>query len=638
MNVLPRLILSTALLISSNTQAQDTSSWSDKTICRLANSSGTQAYVDETVKRNLDCVASSSGTSSPSLTDPLNELSLPSDWQLSMYPAVFDQERRLISAKTIGQSTDHFWRPFAKGCYDVMSNWQKSLMWYAKNQEAAERSSAVTADSESYRLVHVDTCLDYYAQLPGMLGATPDELQSLILGWSKTNPFKLPSTNDRYYQSKFYQTVSVLSVLTAYYAVYYDEFDYTTNERQQVDSFLSDWMLKLKVRSRPEGGSKVCHKGNIQTHVRLLRNHKTDHNTCGSLVWKEMVGQLLLGLRLGNEELFKAGVATTQWQLNFFDKTGIFTTWASKGASSMQYTGDLPTFLGLLTEIYASIGYDFMQHKIPNGLTIKQVMDRQVDIHQDHMVLADYALVGGAYKGVDADEFKEWDSLTALHLAGTNMKTMVREMARYVDQYRPDLQHLRDRSYRPRDMNAQSIQILGSFHAIEPYKMYLGSTETQMVREDIIPPRPKRIDFKTKKSLIAAFKSLVPEVHHYDILYGNSKAMMTTGHDGRYKVEWFFLNIDGTTQLRATDMLEIEGGRITFTPSGASIPTIAQRNGLNFKLSLGQLITAKGLVSSVEGSSPESINIHVNLNNSAGYGVSESGKIAYIWQLTKLEN
>jgi len=53
MNVLPKLILSTALLISANAQAQDTSSWSDKTICRLANSSGTQAYVDETVRR--DC-------------------------------------------------------------------------------------------------------------------------------------------------------------------------------------------------------------------------------------------------------------------------------------------------------------------------------------------------------------------------------------------------------------------------------------------------------------------------------------------------------------------------------------------------------------------------------------------------------
>ena len=500
MNVLPKLILSTALLISANTQAQEISNWSDKTICRLANSTGTQAYVDETVKRNLDCVTSISGTSTLSPTDPLNELSLPSDWQLSRYPASFDQERRLISAKTISDSTSSFWRPFAKGCYDVMSNWQKSLMWYVNNQEAAERSSAVTADAGSYRLVHVNTCLDYYAQLPCMLGATPDELQSLILGWSKANPFKLPSTNDRHYDGKFYETVSVLSVLSAYYAVYYDEFDYTANERQQVDSFLSNWMLKLKVRKRPESGFKVCHKGNVQTHVRLLHNDKTDANTCGSLVWKEMVGQLLLGLRLGNEKLFQAGVATTQWQLNFFDKTGIFTTWASKGASSMQYTGNLPTFLGLLTEIYASIGYDFMQHKIPNGLTIKQVMDRQVDIHQDHMVLADYALVGGAYKGVDADEFKESDSLTALHIAGTNMKTMVREMARYVDQYRPDLQHLRDRSYRPSDMHAQSIQILSNFHAIEPYKMYLGATETQLVREDLVPPRPRRIDFKTKKN------------------------------------------------------------------------------------------------------------------------------------------
>jgi len=127
MHVLPKLILSTALLISANTQAQEISNWSDKTICRLANSTGTQAYVDETVKRNLDCVTSISGTSTLSPTDPLNELSLPSDWQLSRYPASFDQERRLISAKTISDSTSHIWRPFAKGCYDVMSNWQKSL-------------------------------------------------------------------------------------------------------------------------------------------------------------------------------------------------------------------------------------------------------------------------------------------------------------------------------------------------------------------------------------------------------------------------------------------------------------------------------------------------------------------------------
>ena len=119
-----------------------------------------------------------------------------------------------------------------------------------------------------------------------------------------------------------------------------------------------------------------------------------------------------------------------------------------------------------------------MSHKIPNGLSIKQVMDRQVDIYQDHKLIWKYAKTQkSTYKGVATREFLTWSSKEALDLAGTNLKTLVREMARYVDTYRPDLQSLRDQNYVKLDDREQHIQVLGSFHAIEPYKLYEANTK-----------------------------------------------------------------------------------------------------------------------------------------------------------------
>ena len=69
---------------------------------------------------------------------------------------------------------------------------------------------------------------------------------------------------------------------------------------------------------------------------------------------------------------------------------GIFTTWAIKGSSSYKYTSHVPIMLGGLTEIYASVGYDFMEHKLRNGLSVKQLMDRQYELLLDPHILDNF--------------------------------------------------------------------------------------------------------------------------------------------------------------------------------------------------------------------------------------------------------
>jgi hypothetical protein len=461
-------------LITSQVLAQDMSAWSDKTVCRLAKSGSDQEHIDEAVSRGIDCefpsVKLDPSSNSEKPINPLDALTIPDDWALLANKAVFDFERFNVKGWGFDYSPRH--RALANNCLEIMSDFHKNNLYLAKNQDRLEKMSSVSEDKEQYFEPTVDTCLDYYPQLAGAKGRTPKDIEKLLLIWSKTDAFVFQTPSQEKKLSLKYNVISALTVMASYYAVYYDEFEYSPEDRKLVDDYFSKKLLEVKTKDRMRTGAKRC---NPRTQASF--GNKIDADGCGSLVWKTAVGQLFLGLRLNNAEVFKKGIENTQWQLNFFNEDGIFLPWASKGASAMQYTGDLTAFLGLLTEVYDTIDYDFMEHKIPNGLTIKQVMDKQEAIHYDHMLLYKYASQRKqAYKGASMKQFASWTAKEALHKSGTSLYIMAREMARYVDTYRPDLAHLRDVTYKSMDKNGRFVQVHSNFHAIEPYKIYLANT------------------------------------------------------------------------------------------------------------------------------------------------------------------
>ena len=587
-----------ASLMATQIFAQDMSGWSDKTVCRLVKAGGGQEHIEEATKRGLDCAAptvkSSAVSSSSTRVDPLDALTIPDNWQPIKNQRVFDQERRAVKLGMAARGQSDQYKMFAEQCYDIMYHFNDSLMYFWKNQTTLEKLSSVDGNTSDFK-PNVANCLGYYANLPGVLGETPKELMQLLEMWAQEDTFSLPKNRaGGGYSTIVYGKIGTLTVLASYYALYYDEFQYSTAQRELVDGYLTTFLLNVNTRARIKSGLKQCDPKRLSSLAKDQINDTVDANACGSTVWKTMAAQLLLGLRLNNEEVFKKGIANTQYQLNFFDKKGTFVTWANKGASSMQYTGDLPTFLGLLTEIFATIDYDFMAHKIPNGLSIKQVMDRQVDIYQDHKLIWKYAKTQiSPYKGVPTKEFLTWSSEEALDLAGTNLKTLVREMARYVDTHRPDLQNLRDQNYAFMDDRGQKIDVLGSFHAIEPYKLYEANTKEKSDITTSISLSSQREH--TKEGLASWLKSIKWKGSLENALSLDGSLGDDVMADGVYALNYVWISsFSGKVQKRSMDKLTVLNGIITHEAKPSfKDPVISQRESMEFEVNNG-VITAIG--------------------------------------------
>jgi hypothetical protein len=591
-----------ASLLATQVYAVDMSGWSDKTVCRLVKAGGGQEQIDEATKRGLDCtspaVKSSAISSSSTTVDPLDALTIPKNWQPIKNQKVFDQERRAVKLGTAKRGRSDQYKMFAEQCYDIMYHLNDSLMYFWKNQTTLEKLSSVDGNTSDFK-PNVANCLGYYANLPGVLGDTPKEMMQLLEIWAEEDTFSLPQNRaDKSYGTTVYGKIGTLTVLATYYALYYDEFQYSTAQRELVDGYLTTFLLNVNTRARIKSGSKQCDPARLSSLAKDQINDTVDANSCGSTVWKTMAAQLLLGLRLNNEAVFKKGISNTQYQLNFFDKEGTFVTWANKGASSMQYTGDLPTFLGLLTEIFATIDYDFMSHKIPNGLSIKQVMDRQVDIYQDHKLIWKYAKTQTIpYKGVPTKEFLTWSSEEALDLAGTNLKTLVREMARYVDTYRPDLQNLRDQNYVFMDDRGKKVDVLGSFHAIEPYKLYEANTKEASSMLDVETVSLSSQRAHTIDGLVSWLKSIKWEGSLDDALSLDGSLGDAALADGAYALHYMRVsNYTGKLGRRGIDKLTVLDGSILFEAKpGYKEPVQSQRKTMKFETNNGLLIATGDL-------------------------------------------
>jgi hypothetical protein len=591
-----------ASLLATQVYAVDMSGWSDKTVCRLVKAGGGQEQIDEATKRGLDCtspaVKSSAISSSSTTVDPLDALTIPKNWQPIKNQKVFDQERRAVKLGTAKRGRSDQYKMFAEQCYDIMYHLNDSLMYFWKNQTTLEKLSSVDGNTSDFK-PNVANCLGYYANLPGVLGDTPKEMMQLLEIWAEEDTFSLPKNRaDKSYSTTVYGKIGTLTVLATYYALYYDEFQYSTAQRELVDGYLTTFLLNVNTRARIKSGLKQCDPKRLSSLAKDQINDTVDGNSCGSTVWKTMVAQLLLGLRLNNEAVFKKGIANTQYQFNFFDKEGTFVTWANKGASSMQYTGDLPTFLGLLTEIFATIDYDFMSHKIPNGLSIKQVMDRQVDIYQDHKQIWKYAKTQiSPYKGVPTKEFLTWSGKEALDLAGTNLKTLVREMARYVDTYRPDLQNLRDQNYVFMDDRGKKVDVLGSFHAIEPYKLYEANTKEASSMLDVETVSLSSQRAHTIDGLVSWLKSIKWEGSLDDALSLDGSLGDAALADGAYALHYMRVsNYTGKLGRRGIDKLTVLDGSILFEAKpGYKEPVQSQRKTMKFETNNGLLIATGDL-------------------------------------------
>ena len=191
-----------ASLLATQVLAQNMSGWSDKTVCRLVKSGGGQEHIEEAASRGLDCksstvksstVKSSAVSSSSTSVDPLDALTIPDNWEPIKNQRVFDQERRAVKLGMSNRGRSEQYKMFAKQCYNIMSHFNDSLMYFWKNQTTLEKLSSVDGNTSDFK-PNVANCLGYYANLPGVLGETPKEMMQLLEIWAERTLFRFQRT------------------------------------------------------------------------------------------------------------------------------------------------------------------------------------------------------------------------------------------------------------------------------------------------------------------------------------------------------------------------------------------------------------------------------------------------------------
>ena len=115
-------------------------------------------------------------------------------------------------------------------------------------------------------------------------------------------------------------------------------------------------------------------------------------NGCGTYNFNMVNAALLYSVATNNQTLFEQAKKNVTHLLGTFDDEGIQTMQASRGQLAWGYHANVTIQLNYMSEIFYSIGYKFLEHKMPrSGITVKQVMFKHWEAIDDHNVLEKYA-------------------------------------------------------------------------------------------------------------------------------------------------------------------------------------------------------------------------------------------------------
>jgi hypothetical protein len=264
--------------------------------------------------------------------------------------------------------------------------------------------------------------------------------ERILLSWAKNKPIKYPDTNLK--TSSFgdtaYAATMTVGDFASFYAVYYDDFNFTREQRQAVNDYLSDLLINYDLE--PNGNSIRCVLEEPERfEIEGYEAFGIYADYCGSNRWRMGLGAVYLGLRTGNQKLFTAGNRHIEINLAAIDKDGIFPQWARKGALALSYQRQLPEVLTLLAVAYESIGYDFYEHQLPHGKKIHEVYEALFDFIYHPEKLNKYAFAAWDFVGQDAYAFDKLPLKEKWRREYIYPEVLAAQSKGYVLRYRPDL-------------------------------------------------------------------------------------------------------------------------------------------------------------------------------------------------------
>ena len=302
----------------------------------------------------------------------------------------------------------------------------------------------------------------------------------VLLDWALSDRVNIIAMQDDFNEDR-YNARAYWSTFSSFYAYHYERFKFDVKERNLVDNYLLNKMINLNM---DEVGQTKRRSWCDPSRPDLIGNKNikkpADNNTCGSNRWKATIGQLMLGLRLKNQDLFDRGIYNTRFMLELFDEEGIFVTWAVRGALTWDYSHETPKMLSLLVEIYNSLDFDFMKYQTRNGLRVEEIFDKYFEIIDDVSILEKYAIRQWAVKGTN---YNRWIKKTNDEkISQWTKASQVYQTPRYIFNHKNDLAHLTPCNISP---IFDPINAITSFNLLDIRELYFSSKNSSLCIDEI---------------------------------------------------------------------------------------------------------------------------------------------------------
>ena len=345
------------------------------------------------------------------LKTPLMDIKIPEDWSLI---DDYDRYQEIISRNAVPRLLGPWQNPNKYVCMNMLQNFVKF-------------AGKLNPGSEEVEL-RVPMCLqDLRARL---YEGDKDYVLDIFEYWAKQG---LKQPKDGGIGGKDYDYFRILRLVAGVYAQEKDNIEFSDTFK----AWLTDRLLNVELRSFETTNNTI--------YPRCRQNDFfTWGNDCSTTRFILTEAQLVGGLALGNQEIFDEGIDSLQYITTFFDDKNIFIRNASRGIRAMSYHVWIPTYLTNYAVVLDSVGYDFLEHEMPNGSKVHEA----IKFSFDH-VWEDDLSIFWPYIQISSGTDGNWtypELLKPMHLRlgysgflPSKPQRVVRQSLFYVDKYQPEL-------------------------------------------------------------------------------------------------------------------------------------------------------------------------------------------------------
>ena len=245
-------------------------------------------------------------------------------------------------------------------CMKMIAEFKVPTTGSKKDEEKKRDFNKCVRSFSDYAVINFDGGIQLYKEL--ILKITTAKKDN----WT----YKDSGKND--FNPRDYELWGTLAPITMFYAINYEELNYTKEEHKAIQQYLKNKAMTDRLdRDGNRSRSALC---NIKDPMNFWgKKHKI--NNCGSVRLRFAAAELALAIVMQDQDLWAKGLWDLDYTLSMIEEEGFFVPLSSKGCMALGYTWDTSKLFSLNVEMLKLADFNLLDYKTRHGKTVAEAYE-----------------------------------------------------------------------------------------------------------------------------------------------------------------------------------------------------------------------------------------------------------------------